>query len=170
MSVNTRAYTSCVFCISGFGAHFPQCLCFLSCMHFILRGHWTEKVRPQTPNIKPVHTLHSHSNAFHVSWLTCSGAGKAAPGIIKVHQSALVELSLTANEAVLHQVCEGHTKASWWKWNIKTCRIKLYCFHGQIISGSAWWIFSILFENKEYITSRTSEMQHAWRTPEWSVM
>ncbi|KAM7374809.1 hypothetical protein PAMP_007446 [Pampus punctatissimus] len=32
-----------------------------------------------------------------------SGAGKTAPAIIKVHLSALVELNLTANEALLHQ-------------------------------------------------------------------
>lgn len=83
--------------------HSPVSLCW-TCWS-LLPGN--EKVR--APNIDCVHTLHSHKTALHVTWLSemfwyrelKKQKNPTAPAIIKVHLSALMELSLTTNEALL---------------------------------------------------------------------
>lgn len=67
---------------------------------------------------------------FHTSWC----AAEAAPAVIKVHQSALADLNLTANEAPLHQTHEGHPNLSLLKSDEKSGRIRA----GHMISRSAW--------------------------------
>lgn len=92
----------------------------------------SKKVRVQTPNISSVHPLHS-VGMFHTSWPNRWCAAEAAPAVIKVHQSALADLNLTANEAPPHQTHEGHPNLSLLKSDEKSGRIRA----GHMISRSA---------------------------------
>lgn len=77
-------------------------------LHVGAFSHSANTASPLTTNGKSVLSLY-----LHTFFVKCSDAGEAAD----VHQSALVELNLSDNEALLHQVSEGHMNPSWWKYN-----------------------------------------------------